>query len=166
MAEAGKSIASGAKYYLLRHSAQAQNILPMRTIKPHLEFYNVQIKCFCNRFKIGGAEKYDEYLNDGEVSLHIKHYVLEHKKEIEEVREQIQFLEQILAKGKLNETRRIPEHVKMYVWRRDKGQCVKCSRKENLEFDHIIPASKGGSNTARNIQLLCAKCNGAKSDKI
>ena len=35
-----------------------------------------------------------------------------------------------------------------------------------LEYDHIIPVSKGGSNTAANIQLLCRRCNGKKSDKI
>jgi len=60
----------------------------------------------------------------------------------------------------------IPEHVRFVVWRRDEGKCVKCGSKENLEFDHIIPLSKGGSNTARNIQLLCEKCNREKSDKI
>lgn len=38
--------------------------------------------------------------------------------------------------------------------------------KENLEFDHIIPHSKGGANTYRNIQLLCEPCNRSKSAKI
>src|SRR3990170_1867641 len=45
----------------------------------------------------------------------------------------------------------IPDDVKMYVWNRDGGKCLKCGSQEKLEFDHIIPLSKGGSNTARNI---------------
>ena len=40
----------------------------------------------------------------------------------------------------------IPDKVKMFVWQRDQGRCVKCSSQERLEFDHIIPVSKGGSN--------------------
>jgi len=60
----------------------------------------------------------------------------------------------------------IPDEVKIFVWRRDGGRCVKCGSKENLEFDHIIPISKGGSNTARNIQLLCEKCNREKGNSI
>ena len=60
----------------------------------------------------------------------------------------------------------IPGDVKMYVWKRDSGKCVKCGSQEKLEFDHIIPVSKGGSNTARNIQLLCEKCNRSKRDSI
>ena len=42
----------------------------------------------------------------------------------------------------------------MLVWRRDQGRCVKCGSNEKLEFDHIIPLSRGGSNTFRNVQLL------------
>jgi hypothetical protein len=61
---------------------------------------------------------------------------------------------------------KIPDDVKIFVWRRDEGKCVKCGSKENLEFDHIIPISKGGSNTARNIQLLCERCNREKGDSI
>jgi 5-methylcytosine-specific restriction endonuclease McrA len=60
----------------------------------------------------------------------------------------------------------IPEDVKFAVWRRDGGRCVICGSKEKLEFDHIIPVSKGGSNTVRNIQLLCESCNRKKSNKI
>jgi hypothetical protein len=60
----------------------------------------------------------------------------------------------------------IPDDVKMFVWQRDRGCCVKCGNQENLEFDHIIPIVKGGSNTARNIQILCEKCNRSKSANI
>ncbi|MDP7666422.1 MAG: HNH endonuclease signature motif containing protein [Candidatus Poseidoniia archaeon] len=35
-----------------------------------------------------------------------------------------------------------------------------------MEFDHIIPFSKGGANTYRNIQLLCESCNRDKSDTL
>lgn len=52
------------------------------------------------------------------------------------------------------------------VWRRDRGQCVDCASRENLEFDHIIPVSRGGSNSARNIELRCGTCNGRKGARI
>jgi len=61
---------------------------------------------------------------------------------------------------------RIPERVRIEVWRRDEGKCVKCGSREKLEYDHIIPLSKGGSNTARNIELLCEKCNRSKGGNI
>ena len=65
------------------------------------------------------------------------------------------------------DARVIPSEVKAKVWKRDKGQCVKCKSKEHLHFDHILPYSKGGtSRDERNIQLLCARHNLQKSDKI
>ena len=60
----------------------------------------------------------------------------------------------------------IPQNVKDQVWNRDGGKCVECGSKERLEFDHIIPHSKGGADTYRNLQLLCQSCNGKKSNKI
>jgi 5-methylcytosine-specific restriction endonuclease McrA len=62
--------------------------------------------------------------------------------------------------------RTIPSNVKMYVWQRDGGRCVECGSNEKLEYDHIIPVSKGGSNTERNVQLLCEHCNRKKQAKI
>ncbi len=43
---------------------------------------------------------------------------------------------------------------------------VECSSRERLEYDHIIPIAKGGSNTARNLQLLCELCNRKKGSSI
>jgi hypothetical protein len=61
---------------------------------------------------------------------------------------------------------RIPEGVRIEVWRRDGGKCARCGSREKLEYDHIVPISKGGSNTARNIELLCEKCNRSKSNNV
>ena len=66
----------------------------------------------------------------------------------------------------LSDRRRIPEKVRIAVWRRDQGQCARCSSRLNLEYDHIIPVAEGGSNTVRNIELLCEKCNRSKGKKI
>ena len=60
----------------------------------------------------------------------------------------------------------IPERVRHEVWRRDRATCVDCGSRERLEFDHIIPVSKGGSNTARNIELRCETCNHRKGARI
>jgi hypothetical protein len=66
----------------------------------------------------------------------------------------------------INPREHIPDEIKVFVWQRDQGRCVRCGSKERLEYDHIIPIAKGGSNTARNIQLLCEKCNRSKGAKI
>jgi hypothetical protein len=80
----------------------------------------------------------------------------------------------ILAKSERNEelkdlshNRMIPTSVKLDVWKRDKGRCVECGSSDNLHFDHILPFSKGGTSLKTdNIQLLCARHNLQKSDKI
>lgn len=67
----------------------------------------------------------------------------------------------------LEHTRLIPTEIKIAVWKRDSGKCSRCGSKVNLHFDHILPFSKGGTSLSeKNIQLLCARCNLAKHDKI
>jgi hypothetical protein len=63
-------------------------------------------------------------------------------------------------------SRKISQEVKDKVWNRDEGKCILCGSNELIEFDHIIPFSKGGANTYRNIQILCQSCNRSKSDSI
>jgi hypothetical protein len=67
----------------------------------------------------------------------------------------------------IDHNRMIPTSVKLEVWKRDKGLCVECGSNNNLHFDHILPYSKGGTSLkAENIQLLCARHNLEKHDKI
>jgi len=64
-------------------------------------------------------------------------------------------------------SRIIPTRVKLEVWKRDGGRCVRCGAADELHFDHIIPFSRGGTSLkAENIQLLCARHNLQKSDRI
>ena len=67
----------------------------------------------------------------------------------------------------LSHRRIIPTAVKLEVWKRDGGKCIQCGATTNLHFDHVIPYSKGGTSiTAENVQLLCARHNLEKHDKI
>lgn len=61
----------------------------------------------------------------------------------------------------------IPTNVKLNVWKRDGGKCVKCGKTDELHFDHVLPFAKGGTSVvAENVQLLCARHNIEKRDRI
>jgi hypothetical protein len=100
-----------------------------------------------------------------ELTLLIKHKVLSNEKALDRVRREVDAFENF---SKLDRTSRepIPEHVRMFVWQRDEGRCVKCGSRERLEYDHIIAVANGGSTTERNIQLLCESCNRSKGANI
>ncbi|STO97949.1 DUF262 domain-containing protein [Helicobacter canis] len=76
--------------------------------------------------------------------------------------------------------RAFSESVKRAVYERQGGVCansdghikgVKCPNEkqkldiEQMEADHIVPWSKGGKTEKENCQMLCVKCNRAKSAK-
>lgn len=104
-------------------------------------------------------------LSPEEIQLKIKHAVLRHDKAFERMRREIEALENV-EKVDSAQRERIPDSVRLFVWQRDQGKCVKCGGAEKLEFDHIIPVIKGGSNTERNVQLLCEQCNRTKGASI
>lgn len=81
----------------------------------------------------------------------------------------VQELENSDLTPRANVTRRriIPTAVKLAVWKRDHGACVKCGARDELHFDHDLPWSKGGTSLNEgNVQLLCARHNLQKSDQI
>jgi len=74
---------------------------------------------------------------------------------------------QDIKEKEIDSSRIIPSAIKLEVWKRDNGRCIRCGSTDNLHFDHIIPYSKGGSSlVAENIQLLCARHNISKKDRI
>jgi hypothetical protein len=72
-----------------------------------------------------------------------------------------------------NEARRIgrgkiPFATMMRIVRRDDYRCQHCKKKlrdDEVEFDHIIPVSRGGSSEEHNVRLTCFDCNRDKADE-
>src|SRR5215212_6002925 len=63
-------------------------------------------------------------------------------------------------------SRSIPQPVKIAVVTRDGGKCRRCGSTQDLQYDRIVPNSRGGSSTdVNNIQLLCGKCSSLKSNR-
>ena len=60
----------------------------------------------------------------------------------------------------------IPSEIRKIVFNRDNGRCNKCGSEDDLQFDHILPVSKGGATTIENLEILCQTCNLSKSNKI
>ncbi|MGZ3785525.1 MAG: HNH endonuclease [Bdellovibrio sp.] len=59
-------------------------------------------------------------------------------------------------------SRYISQETKSRVYARSNGQCEfvgvdghRCESRHQLEFDHVIPWSHGGTNATNNIQILC-----------
>lgn len=67
------------------------------------------------------------------------------------------------------EGRYIPRQVMLKVVRRDNHVCQECHMyvpDDHVEFDHIIPISKGGPTSVDNLRLLCRSCNRKKSNSL
>lgn len=64
----------------------------------------------------------------------------------------------------------ISGRTRVNVLERDEYTCQMCGAKVEdgvkLHIDHIIPVSKGGTNEIDNLQVLCHKCNLAKTNRM
>ncbi len=62
----------------------------------------------------------------------------------------------------------ITENLKKKIFERDNYTCQYCGRKgtgPDLQLDHIVPLSRGGTNDEENLITACGKCNAEKANK-
>ena len=68
-----------------------------------------------------------------------------------------------------NQRKLMTKELRQQVIKRDNYTCQNCGKympdEVGLHVDHIIPISKGGKTVISNLQVLCSKCNGSKSNK-
>ena len=65
---------------------------------------------------------------------------------------------------------------RFYLYNKYKGRCAICGKllqKDNpnqmedyITIDHVIPRSKGGTDSIRNLQAACNDCNSTKGNSI
>jgi 5-methylcytosine-specific restriction endonuclease McrA len=61
---------------------------------------------------------------------------------------------------------RFPAFTRFNVFLRDHFSCQYCGSREDLTFDHLIPRSKGGTTTWKNVVAACSSCNLRKGDRL
>lgn len=111
---------------------------------------------------------------DGElITLNTKKLTLEQKAHIKMLCEK-KLQEYIVKRGlgiwdyRLLDSSPVPDSLYYKVLKDSNGRCSLCgaTKKERpLQVDHIKPRSKGGKTVYENLQVLCSKCNQAKSNK-
>jgi 5-methylcytosine-specific restriction endonuclease McrA len=68
----------------------------------------------------------------------------------------------------LRRHRRSIKFSKDNVFLRDRGRCQYCGRhiaKIDATYDHVVPKSRGGATTWKNIVIACVPCNQRKGNR-
>jgi len=143
------SLTENGKFFTVAHAYKLGTIKEPHKIKVYEKIQD-GVWCYKGFFNLVDAK----VINDGTRNL-FKFYLLPIEVKSFRYNEIIPF------------SRLIPTEVKIEVWNRDNGRCVKCGVTENLHYDHDLPFSKGGTSySSKNVRILCIKCNLQKSDKI
>lgn len=123
-----------------------------------------------------GSESFGNLPQDSEIAFRLRLSIKELEsimqelikfKFVEEGQYELKGSEDMSMNERIRETngfssRYIKNETKTEVLVRDNHKCQSCGSDKKLEFDHIVPVSKGGSSEADNLQLLCRSCNRSK----
>lgn len=94
----------------------------------------------------------------------------EHDREIRSIRFTVR-LPSVLRLLKYVKIRHNNRHVRFSranIYARDRNTCQYCGKKcstDNLTFDHVVPAARGGGKTWENIVTCCIPCNHRKGGR-
>ena len=105
-------------------------------------------------------------LSAEEVSLILWDRQRKHERKLERLRQERTAVEEVRDQARSGRRSRISAETKRVVFERDDGACVRCGASSELQFDHVIPVSRGGASSVANLQILCGPCNREKSDSI
>jgi ATP adenylyltransferase len=107
------------------------------------------------------------------LNVNVRKLTFEQKAQIKMICER-KIQEYILNRGlglwdyRLLDTNPVPDSLYYNVMKDADGRCALCGATKNerpLHVDHIKPRSKGGKTKYENLQVLCSKCNQAKSNR-
>jgi 5-methylcytosine-specific restriction endonuclease McrA len=72
----------------------------------------------------------------------------------------------VIVLGTYDKVPTVSTFSKRNVFKRDKYTCQYCGKQSrNLTIDHVVPKSKGGESTWKNVVTACEPCNKKKADK-
>ena len=98
------------------------------------------------------------------IKLKVEEFVLEKRDEYSALIRKVERLRKILDNN-FHGSREFPtDDVLAFVMKRDEEKCVLCDSREFLQFDHIYPRSKGGSDETGNLRILCRTCNSKRGN--
>ena len=80
----------------------------------------------------------------------------------------VRFITGIIA-ARLRTIKKSHRPSKKMLWKRDDGKCQYCAAKvsiSNATIDHVIPRSRGGKETWKNLVIACSECNCKKGSRL
>ena len=76
-------------------------------------------------------------------------------------------IDDVKQSNKIGKCHNISAKTRSFVIQRDGKTCAYCEKSVNnfdINLDHVIPRTKGGSDEADNLVVSCNKCNSSKGD--
>ncbi len=98
------------------------------------------------------------------ICLRIEEHVFSEDDEILRLKKRVSRIRRIIDKDfQKIKRRQIDDDILAFVLQRDKN-CSRCGAEEELQFDHILPVSKGGNDEPENLRILCMTCNSSRGN--